>query len=576
MFLVAVTKDGIAQNFSSGKIDECSVHSLKVTVVTDRFLSDFFSESSGFSVIESPLISTDSFRDVLFSKVSFESARDTLFVFKSTISGRPIYYHMNSQGEFFCSTHISLLRRAGVVIEENRDVLSEFFVFRFVMPPNTMYKNICKILSGGQLQIKLFHDRCEIQSIGHYTLPKENKQIKTITESSIKLYDYLSDCNKKLNICKNETVVLLSGGIDSSILSAICKDNSITKTSYSTGYPFEDSKFDFEKQYAITAAQALEMNHFYYEPTNQEYLTGFLEAISIAEEPLHHLQSVLFHLLFKNGMPSEKKIIIHGQGAGTTFGSNHYLYNHNKTSYKLLSKIPIIQLLKAFSKISRRMDKILEYLNKPLSKNTLSDPKNLIWSWMDHGKKTWTCNQFNTTEEKIISERYTFLKKYQSLSINDIWALYSFFGDEQVTLSIWTKIGEGNKKILYLPFYDQTVLDYVFSIPWKLRLHKPENYLRKELARQAHIPEFIINRQKRSFGIVSERWGEKDGIFEQVVPIALKYFNENQIRIMQSSEKKNAMIYWNILNYSIWKRLCVDNEPLDILLEELQKQNVIL
>ena len=38
---------------------------------------------------------------------------------------------------------------------------------------------------------------------------------------------------------------------------------------------------------------------------------------------------------------------------------------------------------------------------------------------------------------------------------------------------------------------------------------------------------------------------------------------------MQSPESKKAMVYWNILNYSIWKRLFINNEPLEVLLEEL-------
>jgi len=572
MFLVALTKDGVAQNFQSGKIEEFNVHSLKVTIVTDKFLSDFISEPNGFSIVESPLISTSSFRDIIFSQVTYDSTNDSFFVFKSTISGRPIYYHINPKGEFFCSTHISLLRAAGVPIEENIDVLPEFFVFRFVMPPNTLYKNIYQLLSDGRLQIKSINSKCVIQSLNHYTLPKENRRIKSITDSSIKLYDILSESIKKLDICKHETAVLLSGGIDSSVLSTICKVNSITKTSYSTGYPFEDPKFNFEKKYALTAAQALEMDHHYYEPTTHDYLTGFLEGVSKAEEPLHHLQSVLLHLLFKKEIPTEKKIIIHGQGAGTTFGSNYILYTQNKTLYKLLSKNPPMKFFKIMSKISGRMNRLIDDLNNPFSKNALSDPKNHIWSWMDYGNKNWVCNYFDVTEKDIINKRYNFLKKFQFLSINDIWALYSFFGDEQVTLSIWTKIGEGNKKILYSPFYDQAVLDYVFSIPWKLKLHSPESYLRKELARQAHIPKFIINRPKHGFGIKSERWGKKDGIFESVVPLASKVFNEKEIRQMQSSEIKNAMTYWNILNYAIWKRLCIDNEPLDMLLEELNKK----
>jgi asparagine synthase (glutamine-hydrolysing) len=570
MFLIALTKDVIAQNFQSVKVEDFNIHGLKLTFVLDNFLSDFTSDADVFSIIESPLIKFDSYQKTIFSQITYQDKNDTLNVFKSTISGRPIYYHINPKGEFFCSTHISMLRAAGVPIVENTDVLPEFFVFRHIMPPNTLYKNIYEMLSGGQLQIKIIDNRCKIQSINYYNPPAENQNLKSLNDCSIKLLDNLSESIKKLHKVKDETAILLSGGIDSSILSSLCKTNLITDNSYSTKYPFEEPNLDLEKKYALSAAQALGMKHQVYEPTNKEYLTGFLEAVSYAEEPLHQLQSILIHLLLKNGIQSDKKIIINGWGAGTTFGSNKFLYIHNNPLIQKIS-IPSIGVLDTLSRTSKRFKLFLEILNSYNLKTSLADPKNLIWHWMDYGNKDWVCTHFKTTENDIIKKRYNFIKNFQNMSIYDIWSLYSFFSDEQYTLSIWTKIGEGNKKIMYTPFYDQDVLNYVFSIPWKLKLQSPENRLRKEIAQKTHIPDFIINRPKISLGVQSKHWAEKDDIFEPIIPLTLKIFDEKEIRKMQSAEKHNAMTFWNILNYSIWKRLCINNEPLAVLLEELNE-----
>ena len=119
MFLIALTKNDIAQNFQSMKVEEYLIHSCKVTIVIDKFLSDFILYSDGFSVIESPLINTCDVENIIFSKILFNNKIDMISLFRSTLSGRPIYYHINTKGEFFCSTHISLLRSAGVKIEEN-------------------------------------------------------------------------------------------------------------------------------------------------------------------------------------------------------------------------------------------------------------------------------------------------------------------------------------------------------------------------------------------------------------------------------------------------------------------------
>jgi len=571
MFLVAITKLKIANNFDFN-IEEFKIKSSFVTVVTDNFLSTFNSNGKGFSVTESPLISTPNFRDVVYSQVNFNKNDNNLTIFKSTISGRPIYYHFNSNGDFFCSTHIFMLRKAGVPIEENKEALPEFFIYRYVMPPQTLYRNINHLYTGGQLQIKIADKGCKIQSLGHYNPTDKDHNLKSIKNCSKKTYDYLSKSIEKIKSRKDEIAVLLSGGIDSSILCSICQDRIGIDTSYSTGYPFEDPDLNIEKSYAISAAKALGTNHKYYEGTTQDYLKGFLEAISIAEEPLHHLQSVLLHLLFKKGIPRNKKIIIQGQGAGFSFGNfRGYLYWKDKKIMKVLSKKPLKKIITPISKISGKGNEFIKILNESTLKYKLSDPKNPIWSWHDFGSKNWVYNYFNVTESDIINNRYNFIKKFSDLSVYDIWSLYSIIGDEDSTQPIWTKIGEGNKRIIYSPLYDLDVINFVFSIPWSLKLKRPENRLRKEIARQGNIPKFIINRPKSAFGVRSKTWSMNGGVFEPLVPLASKVFDEKQIRYMQSSDPKKAMTFWNMLNYSIWKRLCINNEPLDDLIEELNE-----
>ena len=573
MFLVAITKDEISQNFQHVTLEEFKIHSSVITIITDNFLSQYIPKEIGFSVIEPPRFSSSSLNDILFSQFTYNEKDDIFSITRNPMSGRPIYCHINSKGEFFCSTHVALLRKAGVPIEENIDALPEFFIYRYVMPPNTLYKNINQLSLGCQLQLYIENGKCVIRSINIYNLAAENQNIKSIFDGSKKVYEYLNESILQLSPYKDEIAVLLSGGLDSSLISKICRDNFALKTSYSSGYPFEPPWSNVEKKYAFSAAEALGINHHYYEPDSQKYLRGFLEAISLAEEPLHHLQSVLLHLLWKNEIPKNNKIILCGQGGGSVFGSNYsfYLNEHrNEMPFRLMFTKPGINILRIISTIAGKGEQLVDIINKSTSEFLLSDPKNPIWSWMGYGSKNWVCNYFHVNEEDIIKERYNFINRFCNRSINDIWSLYSLFSDEDMTLSIWSKLGEGNNKIIYFPFYDLALLNYVFSIPWKIKLQQPKDILRKEIGRQSNIPEFILTRPKSSFGISSRFWAKKGGIFEPLVPLASKVFDEKEMRKMQSTDPKKAMTFWNILNYSVWKRLCINNEPLEVLLEELE------
>ena len=570
MFLVAFTKNGVAGNFSSGKVDEFSHNSLKATIVTEKFLSDVFSDLNGFSVIESPLISTSNFRDIIFSQVTCDTTKKTLSVFKSTISGRPIYYHVNQQGEFFCSTHISLLRTAGVLIEENKDVLPEFFVFRFVIPPNTLYKNIHQLLSGDQLTIQLKNEKWKISNIKNYIPPKP-EQINSVDDISKKTLSYLNKSIQQLNPCHEKISTFLSGGLDSSILFKICQKKFDINTTFSTSFPFEDPKNDLEKEYSLSAASQFKTKHQYYEMTSKEYINGFIEAIYKAEVPIHHLQSVPIYLLSKQ-IPEKNNILISGLGADDIFGTitQYELHQIDRNFLqKLLAKYQNHSFLKYIIQHNKGMRRFsLDLQNYTRSKLPITDSNSFLWSLGAYGSEDWASQYFNTSREEIFKNRYNVVEKFSDRSIYDIISMLLFFGSASTTQAIWAKLGESEQKIFYYPYSHIDLIDFAFSIPWDIKLEQPKNILRI-VARHLDIPDEIINRPKSGFGVHPKLWAEQNSVFESLVPLAVKIVDEKEIRKMQSSDLKKAMTYWNMLNYAIWKRLCINNEPLSVLLDEI-------
>ena len=138
MLFVSITKDEIAQNFDSVNTEESKIDNFIITSITDNFLSKRIHDKNGFSILESPFISSSDSDKIIFSQFWYNSIDNAFHLSKFTLSGRAIYYHLNQKGEFFCSTHISMLRKAGVPIKENVDVLPEFFTYRIVMPPQTL------------------------------------------------------------------------------------------------------------------------------------------------------------------------------------------------------------------------------------------------------------------------------------------------------------------------------------------------------------------------------------------------------------------------------------------------------
>jgi asparagine synthetase B (glutamine-hydrolysing) len=259
--------------------------------------------------------------------------------------------------------------------------------------------------------------------------------------------------------------------------------------------------------------------------------------------------------------------VVSGLGADGIFGSefNRYIYRINSLPLKLFLK-PF-----GFLHISLlNSNRLKQLLNTELRLHkSFDDPDSIIWTPGCYGSKEWVCSYFKISDYDIIEGRYHTIKLFERRSIHDVISLHSFLGSGSFTASIWSKLSESQSKIVFYPYSDDNLVNYLYTIPWNVKLRNSKNILR-EIARDIEIPDVIINRAKQSFGISSDKWGEKGGVFEPLVSLCSKAFDVHEIQNLQSSEPEKAMTFWNILNYSLWKRLCIDNEPLSKLLDEFR------
>jgi len=578
MFLLAITNDGIVDKFQSYPVQQVMIGRCNATIVTDNFLSRLISKPDGFSIIESPLARESDSGGIILSLVNYNQNKDIITVSGATTSGRPIFYYLNSKGDFFCSTNISMLREANVPIEENPEVLPEFLIYSFVTPPQTLYKNIKKLINGGQLSVDVANGVCKIKNIERFNPPTiDYEKFNTVSTCVKNTLGCIEEFIQELNPCKDRISVLLSGGLDSSILCRMCQKNYSINSSYSTGYPFEAAGQNREKQYATSAAHAFGTNHKYYETSTREFLHGFLESISVAEVPVKHFSAVMLYLLFKNALPEKEDIIVIGHGADNLFGlpSHALFFDSRKAVYQLLSRYPIRKVFELFSYMTgrgrrfvRRLGNVADCLKR--KSYPMSAPENVLWSYGASGSEDWVCNYFNVTMKEIIKGRYDCIKPYENRTFYEMMSALAFLGESSEVESIWTKLAESQRKIACYPYNSPEMLNNAYSIPWEIKLQSPKNVLRN-VARKLEIPEFIITRGKLGFGIQNQDWAKKGGIFEPLIPLVSTAFDAKQIRNLQSGDPKKAMTFWNILNYFIWKRLCINGEPLTRLKGELEE-----
>ena len=493
-------------------------------------------------------------------------------------AGTTIYYYTSTEDGLFCASLVFLLHTAGVPIAENTSLLPDYFVYRYVTPPATLFKDIQQ-LAKASLKATATPEGWALGEPQLDTVfPEPDSWHGDLEHATERTLEILSGSFE--DVPSDRLCVPLSGGMDSSVLFQLGSQRHGLSDAYSGGYPFETDRDNREKRYASSAAQALGARHHYHSGTEQEYLEGVVRAIAAAEEPIHHQQSAMFDLLCESAFPPEQDVIALGTGATGAFGTplqeRIWSYLSRRWAYDALATPPLKQFIVAASNATGRARRLVKGIQ--LSRRLelpLEDPRSIIWSLDAYGSREWVKRYFELNErtpssKRIGRSRAELLRHFSDHSLLNQISVVDLFDKTQF---IWAKILHRHGRIAIFPFMRDDLLHHLHSIPWSVRLRSTKHLL-AEVARKIDVPGFILGRAKSGFGVRRRDWALRGGAFDPLVPLAAKVVDEHELRRLQSKRSEDAMTFWNLLNYGIWKRICIDHEDENVLIEELRAARI--
>lgn len=405
-----------------------------------------------------------------------------------------LFYY--KKGNFFvCSNDLNAILNSGVPKEENKAVVAEFLSFGYVMPPFTLYKNIFKMSVFEMFEVTL---SSEVNLVKKHNNEIFNNNHFTEVKMSLSPLQFL-----KLKSTDKATL-LFSGGMDSCILCELLKNTGVPFNSISTGFEFDESDL-IERDYALSAAEALEVVTKY-----ESYeVDGLFNAVPLLikrlGEPLNHLQTLLLYGVLSDPRSTIEDKIVCGQGADAVFGTS---YQYNKIKEKCKDSV---------------------YYPPP--------------------------KYFNFLPEEYIKLSTDTKKNYlSSLDMSGLDA--DFFveidGDAMTTLNSWTKLFRLHGKNLINPFYTPENISLSLNSDWEDKLSEKKALILKE-GLKLGINKKLLLREKASFGPRSTQWANHLEVFNAQVS---EYFESNLLShlINKSTERYTA---WNLVNYCLWKKLCL-------------------
>lgn len=484
----------------------------------------------------------------MFAIGLFDKIEQKLYLIRDRVGIKPFYYTLQDEEFAFAS---ELKGFAPHLKQKNSNkALIQFMTLGYIPNDNSYYENIYKLPPAHYLEIDLNNSHLHLIPTRYWSLP--HKAIDISYKEAVKETERLIRSSIKYRLLADvEIGSFLSGGVDSSLVSAIMQQESNTKIkTFSIG--FENKAYD-ESIYAKEVAKHIGSEHY-------EYKFGVNDVFNLLEsfdtyydEPFGDASSLPMMLLSQKTQ-EQVTVALSGDGGDELFlGYDRYFFTDNY--FNKLSKIPqaIRTILSTIGKYSGQ-DK-LQKISYPLKNLSEQNLYALLYS----STKPWELH--NVFDRDFLVESFG----KEDLSLLDILE-YEFNGGDLIeSLSrldfqrylpddILTKVDRASMAYgleARVPLLDHRVVEFAYSLPTNLKLQNgPKSILKEILYKQ--VPKKLIDRPKRGFSVPLKHWfrDELKGVaYDKINSFDDRFNKKYLMKIFTEHQKGRNFEYvlWNIL-----------------------------
>ncbi len=479
----------------------------------------------------------------MFAFCIYDIKKNLFFCARDRYGKKPFFYYFKDNKFIFSSSIKSILKILDYKPNLNKVALSKYIQYFVSFGEDTFYQDIFK-LEASTYMIYEPNKAFELQKkkyyrINTYKAVKDEKQaLNDIEELLFKSVEY------RLN-SDVEVASLLSGGIDSSLISALYTKISGKKiNTFSVGY--DEYKNYCELEYAQITANHINSNHTPVIINQKEYIKHFEETLDMLEEPHGDSAAIPLNILTKQIHKAGIKTVLSGEGSDEIFlGYDNYAkflkYYEFERSLSNEQNLFLDEIIGALQNNTKES----EYLRRIVKKQNLYNSFGEIYTDIQKKKlfkKVPTFKSETAKQDPVDWMSYIDLK---------IWLGESL-------LSKVDRISMGNSLEVRTPFLDFNLVNYMFSVESSIKVGDTNKYLLKKIASK-YIPETIINRTKKGFNSPFNEWLNheyKDKILDVIVDVnnQTNLFNHQYILHIYELSKSNKFKQhlYSLFVFSLW------------------------
>ena len=514
----------------------------------------------------------------MFSFALYNERNKKIFLVRDRLGIKPLFYAKVKQGYIFSSEMQCLLKSNCISKEVNLDAISSYLSFRTPIGVGTYFNDIEEVNPG---EIVVISD--QLKKTTYWSLPINSQPKKDLGKNF-----YLESTTSLLKKVTEDHMLsdvpigsLLSGGLDSSLLTVLMKKDKIKTFSAS----FNAEGYD-ESEFATLISNQIKSEHINITLDSKNYIEKLDNNIKKKGTPLSIPHEIALNELFKS-IKNQNKVVISGEGADELFGGygrvQSSAFDYNKIAFvkkffpkyleKILLKIVGSNNIHDWSSYKNQRDHFIDIYSwfSPISKRNILSSDFFTSVHDDEKIKSFWEKEFNEIATLDSYDKILYLfEKHHLRCLLDRLDFHS------MSSSVEARV----------PFCDHRLVEHVMAIPfkykfkWKSIFHKGRGlfnssfknseyldiskYLLKECSRGL-VPTKIIKRKKKGFPVPLDDWFS-GGLNKFAKDILLDgetsrrgIFNLAEIENLMNNKEKIDYDFWGkkiwmLVNVELWYR----------------------
>ncbi|MCP5179536.1 MAG: asparagine synthase (glutamine-hydrolyzing) [Pseudomonadales bacterium] len=437
----------------------------------------------------------------MFAIALWDERQRKMILVRDRLGEKPLYYHLANRKLYFAS-EIKCLLAAGVQAECNRDAAATFLALGYVPAPETAYLNIFKLCPG---EMAIYQD--DTLRLQRYwsLLPRQIQNIG-YQDAVDQLDDGLRTAIRYCLKSDVEVAAFLSGGLDSSLISALMCDAGASVRTYSIG--FDDAARGFsELPFAQRVAEHLGTRHSTFVVSEREAQSLVPTVLDHYDEPNGEPTSVLVNLLCER-VARDVKVAMGGTGGDELF---HGYPRHGKIgaltwasrvpdniatlTRSLLDRLPDSTSGNRLIRRAKRFGRALGLSPEAGYRQWLLLLDASLGAGMVLGAQDTNADAFVS---RRLSEGTSFMQRILDVDVG------GYLPEFQLTYM--DRMSMANSLEVRSPLCDYTIAELAASLPaeYRLRGNQTKRIL-KDVARR-YLPSEIVDRPKVGFDAPVGLW----------------------------------------------------------------------